>query len=176
MMRGGEAATGFSADALQARSMATAAIARKLLKDPRDAADAFTAGIVHDIGELVRATREPRQWSRVHRAAAQERVGSWVVEGREGRFTHADEGAYLLGIWGLPYSIVEAVAYHHDPGHLRTDVFGVPEAVYVSVGLAAALRGEPEAGPDPDWLAKAGLRAELPRWRELAKAAVERGT
>ena len=29
--------------------------------------------------------------------------------------THAEVGAYLLGLWGLPFQIVEAVANHHAP-------------------------------------------------------------
>ena len=30
-------------------------------------------------------------------------------------FTHAEVGAYLLGLWGLPPAAVEAVAFHHEP-------------------------------------------------------------
>jgi HD-like signal output (HDOD) protein len=32
--------------------------------------------------------------------------------------SHAEIGAYLLGLWGFPYQIVEAVAFHHSPNHV----------------------------------------------------------
>jgi HD-like signal output (HDOD) protein len=32
--------------------------------------------------------------------------------------THAELGAYLIGIWGLPDLVVESVAFHHKPGYL----------------------------------------------------------
>jgi HD-like signal output (HDOD) protein len=45
-------------------------------------------------------------------------------------------GAYLLGAWGLPYSIVEAVAHHHDPTRVPHEKLDIVDAVYVS-GLMA---------------------------------------
>ena len=32
--------------------------------------------------------------------------------------THAEVAGYLFGLWGLPYGIVEAIAWHHRPGEL----------------------------------------------------------
>ncbi|MGH8188370.1 MAG: response regulator, partial [Steroidobacteraceae bacterium] len=39
--------------------------------------------------------------------------------------SHAEVGAYLLGLWGLPYTVIEAVAFQHWPqrvGQTRYDV------------------------------------------------------
>ncbi len=36
--------------------------------------------------------------------------------------SHAELGAYLLGLWGLPDSIVEIVAFHHEPSALIENV------------------------------------------------------
>ena len=30
-------------------------------------------------------------------------------------FSHEELGGYLLDLWGLPYPIIEAALYHHDP-------------------------------------------------------------
>jgi HD-like signal output (HDOD) protein len=38
-----------------------------------------------------------------------------VVEREVGGYTHAEVGAYLFSLWGLPETVVEAVAGHHDP-------------------------------------------------------------
>lgn len=51
--------------------------------------------------------------------------------------THAQIGAYLLGLWGLPYSIVEAVALHHAP---LPSILCVDDEPRVLEGLALHLR------------------------------------
>jgi hypothetical protein len=51
--------------------------------------------------------------------------------------SHAEVGAYLLGLWGLPYPIVEAVARHHTPEDVRIAKFDV----LASLALAMALSG-----------------------------------
>jgi hypothetical protein len=40
--------------------------------------------------------------------------------------SHAELGAYLLGLWGIPDNIVEAVAFHHRPSKLLDDMFIMP--------------------------------------------------
>ena len=35
--------------------------------------------------------------------------------------THAEVGAYLLGLWGIPFPIVEAVAFHHRPNEVAPE-------------------------------------------------------
>jgi HD-like signal output (HDOD) protein len=37
--------------------------------------------------------------------------------------SHSELGAYLLGLWGLPGNVVEAVAFHHSPSKLIEDMF-----------------------------------------------------
>jgi len=37
--------------------------------------------------------------------------------------SHSELGAYLLGLWGLPGNVVEAVAFHHNPSKLIEDMF-----------------------------------------------------
>jgi HD-like signal output (HDOD) protein len=45
----------------------------------------------------------------------------------------------LLGLWGLPAPIVEAVAWHHQPGRLESRVFGVLAAVHIADYLQSHL-------------------------------------
>lgn len=80
--------------------------------------------------------------------------------------SYAELGAYLLGLWGLPVPIIEAVANHRAPGrviHQRFDTVGI---VHVAVALA---NGEE---PDVDYLRRMGVDAQLPQWRELAQCAI----
>ena len=59
---------------------------------------------------------------------------STLVEGEQGVFgtTHAQVGAYLLGLWGLPDAVVEAVAWHHAPALARPKSFSPLIAVHVA--------------------------------------------
>ena len=78
-------------------------------------------------------------------------------------------GAYLLGLWGMPPPLIEAVALHHNPAELPAEV-GLAGVVYVANVLA---EGGPGAAIDADYLARTGLTDELPRWRRLAAAHLE---
>ena len=85
--------------------------------------------------------------------------------------SHAEIGAYLLGLWGMPYPVVEAVAHHHRPARVPGQtVFGVLGAVHV----ADALAGEQDecemetTGIDEQYLQSVGVAARLPEWRDIA--------
>ena len=54
------------------------------------------------------------------------------MELRELGATHADVGAYLLGLWKLPNPIVEAVSFHQNPPEQFTDSFSLVVAVHVA--------------------------------------------
>ena len=49
----------------------------------------------------------------------------------QARASHAEIGAYLLAIWGLPYAVVEAVAHHHRPTRVMA---GLDSLVALVVG------------------------------------------
>jgi HD-like signal output (HDOD) protein len=44
----------------------------------------------------------------------------------------------LLGIWGLPYSVIEAVAYHHQPQRVSQSYFDVLAALTIAQSLVRA--------------------------------------
>ncbi|MFO0746956.1 MAG: response regulator [Myxococcota bacterium] len=108
---------GFSLEDAQVHALQTALLARELA--PRELREeAFTAGLVHDIGKVVLAMGAP---SRLEAALTRARQGNTFLHEAEMELfgtTHAEVGAYLLGMWGLPCSIVEAVAFHHRKSDL----------------------------------------------------------
>ena len=75
--------------------------------------------------------------------------------------THAEVGAYLLGLWGLPRIVVEAVSCHHDPTAIGDPARDPTMAAYVAHALLA---NEPV---DELYVARAGCADRLPRWRTL---------
>ena len=73
--------------------------------------DAWLAGLLHDIGYWILIQECPQELSEAIELVA--RTVLATVRSANGRLTgatHAEIGAYLLGLWGLPYPIVEAVA------------------------------------------------------------------
>jgi putative nucleotidyltransferase with HDIG domain len=77
--------------------------------------EAMAAGLLHDCGKLVLATVMPHEYREATAAAHRENAALWEVEIRTFGCSHAEVGAYLLGLWGLPQRVVEIVAMHHRP-------------------------------------------------------------
>ena len=106
---------GFDLDALQRHCSQVARVARELVPIGQQRDDAFVAALLHDVGLLVLATQERDYLAMVLERARCEHRPLFEIEQEERGVTHAEVGGQLLGLWGLPDGIVEAVAYHHHP-------------------------------------------------------------
>jgi HD-like signal output (HDOD) protein len=94
--------------------------------------DAFTAGLLHDIGEIVLAVNLPEQFVLAQELVIRKEMSLSEAEKQIFEATHAEIGAYLLGLWGLPNSVVEVVAFHHIPGQYQTETFTALTAVHIA--------------------------------------------
>jgi len=92
-----------------------------------------------------------------------------VVEG-DARPGHAEAGAYLLGLWGLPMPIIEAVAFHRRPSRSSSRSFWVTGATHVAMALAS---GEE---PDHDYLQRCNVLGRLDDWRAQAELMLDSAT
>jgi putative nucleotidyltransferase with HDIG domain len=114
----------FTLDEIWAHSNSIAMRAKKIAEDQLSSTktidDSFTAGLLHDIGKLILASRIPEMYSEAVNKSRTDGTPLWLAEQETYSTTHAEVGAYLLAIWGLPKSIVDAAAYHHNPS--ATDV------------------------------------------------------
>lgn len=170
----GHTAKGFSLSALQDYSFRAARIASRLLDDKEDAATAFSAAMLHDIGALVMATSLPAFYESALALSRDAAMSMHAAETDLHGFTHADVGAYLLSLWGLPYAIVEAVAFHHQPGRARESKLGVVGAVHVATCLARAESGEDSSLMlDMDYLRGVGALERVPGWAQSVGEAAE---
>jgi HD-like signal output (HDOD) protein len=89
---------------------------------------------------------------------------------------HADLGAYLLGLWGLPSTLIEAVAFHHEPTRSQAKEFSMLTAVHVANVLSYSdENGESSKSVDDAYLQSIGLANELPAWSRLRQAALPAG-
>jgi HD-like signal output (HDOD) protein len=166
---------GFSLEQLQRRSLQCARLAKKIATTVADANDAFTAAMVLDIGQIVLSVGVPEVFTKALQAARKEKRPVHLFEREMLGVTHAEVGAYLLGFWGLPLSIVEAVAYHHSPGLLAEG----PSRVLGAVHIADALISEHAKGGaapsemlDLDFVTRAGFSERLDDFAKMAEAIV----
>jgi HD-like signal output (HDOD) protein len=111
---------GFSMDRMWQHAYTSAVYAKIIAGDAgldRKSIDtAFMAGLLHDIGVLLIATHLPEGFARILKHMHQNQTSMAVAEMQVIGTTHAAIGAYLLGLWGLPDAIIDAVAFHHSPG------------------------------------------------------------
>jgi HD-like signal output (HDOD) protein len=154
-------------------SVATTAqnIARAECDDEQLIDDAFTAGMLHDIGILVLMVCLTEEYHRVATVATEQQLPLCRAEQRLLGTTHGDVGAYLLSLWGLPDPIVEAIAWHHTAGERRESAFSVLTAVHAANELmpqhAPLEPANCSPGIDHEYLASLGLRDRVPTWKQL---------
>ncbi len=159
----------FSIDKLHDHSFLVGRIARLLPSCRRQSEDAFVAGVLHDVGKLVLATATPAEFSEIETSAIQSGKPLHLVEADFLGATHAEIGAYILGLWGLPYPVIEAVANHHQPNRIQSQSFDAASAVYVANALADEVEGNSQSLPlDMDYLRRLGVSDKVEEWRAIA--------
>lgn len=139
---------------------------------------AAVAALLHDVGKLVLAERTPDHFGRALEQSEEEKAPLFEVEEKLTRISHAEVGAYLLSLWGLPHPVVETVAHHHHPERMMHTGLDLPLTVYVSNLLSHEVRErlkDDSAYPfqpiDTALLEKIGVAEKLPEWRKLAEEA-----
>lgn len=137
-----------------------------------DCEDGYVAGMLHDVGKLMLANSLPEQFQRALALAAERKISLYDAELEILGATHAGVAAYLLGLWGLPAPVVEAVAFHHTPGNSEARTFGPLTAVHAANVLEQELSSaEPCGRPaelDLEYLASLGLQDRADAWRAEA--------
>ena len=125
-------------------------------------------------------SRSPQNLVRVLSGAAEEKKPQFEVEEELMGVSHAEVGAYLLGIWGLPSPVVEAVAQHHRPERIPHDRLDAVGIVHISNCLAHKHGGRAGAedaqvyqSVDPAFLERLELADDFARWDAMAELAAK---
>ncbi len=165
---------GLTLESLWAHSLATSNAARTVAfcegAEKKLLDESFVAGLLHDIGKLVFAINLPKEYQTAINFARAKQLPLAVAEKQVFGATHADVGGYLLGLWGLPVPVVEAIALHHRPESTMLRTFSPLTAVHVGNTLASqehpVIAGIPPAEPDLNYLTTLDLKTHLPAWRQ----------
>ena len=163
---------GFHIDQVWEHSAEVAAIARRIynvhLDDSHRAEQAFAAGIMHDIGKLILAEKLPEQYQIILAEAKATHTELHKVERKYLNATHAEVGAYLLALWGLPVPLIEAIACHHKPRRCCSNTLCLAGVIHIADALQHTQELHPELVPAPvdaEYLKQTGLDIHYNDWR-----------
>jgi HD-like signal output (HDOD) protein len=165
---------GFSIEALYAHSLITARAA-KMVAIQRDAErkiadESYVAGLLHDVGKLVFAANLTEDYQRVLGVAREKKIPIASAEREVFGADHADIGGYLLGLWGLPVPVVEAIALHHKPRKAAEKAFAPLTAVHIGNVIASAekpaIADLPVSKFDSEYLNSLSIQSNLDVWKK----------
>jgi HD-like signal output (HDOD) protein len=120
---------------LQMHAQRTAAVAQALTAGTQHADDTVLAALLHDIGYWILIQECPRELEQAIEFALAAEVPLPQAEYEILGASHAEIGAYLLAIWGLPYAVVDAVAHHHRPTRVKSAGLDSLAALAVATAL-----------------------------------------
>lgn len=174
----------FSFEGLWRHSLAVGGYARVICRHEKageaTAESAFIAGLLHDVGKLILCTVLPREYDAVIMTVRRDNRPVAEVERELLGVSHAEVGAYLMGLWGLGEDIVAAIAGHHDPGAWGPPEFGCVTAVHAANVLDKELcvinPSYARSRVDEGYLAGLGLAQRLPHWRKACLGVKECGS
>jgi putative nucleotidyltransferase with HDIG domain len=158
----------FSIELLWEHSQKVADLASRIAQSERAGdrvvRESALAGLFHDIGRLTLASQLPGIYREVMAKMLSSKVTAAEAERALFGASHAEVGAYLLGLWGLPDPLVEAVAWHHNPSACPGTSFTPLTAVHVADSL---MRADEGVEPDMEYLERLGLAERWEVWKDL---------
>jgi HD-like signal output (HDOD) protein/ActR/RegA family two-component response regulator len=177
--RSTKSVTGFSLADFQEHSRLSAGIAARLPAPKAVSRDAVMAAMLHDCGRLVLVSRLPVEFEAALLKSAERDLPLHEVEEEALGTTHAAIGAYLLGLWGLPRTVVDAVWRHHQPtsdgctkGVLSTaGTVHIADALALEVAtrMSGASAGAQNRLLNVNYVSDLRLEDSIEGWRVLAQ-------
>jgi len=137
--------------------------------------ESFTAGLLHDVGRVLLLAEMPEYVEILDEAAGKPGSLSTLEHARLG-CTHSDVGAYLMGVWGLPHAVLQAVAFHDRPRQSTQKQFSSLTSVHAADAFAGALAPSivtEDGGVDMEYLTGLGLADRAPAWRQACEEFLE---
>jgi len=150
-------------------------IARLEQLDEDTTGHAVTAALLHDAGRLVLASCLSDEYGIIVDRAVRDEQSLVQVEHEELGCTHAEVGAYLLGLWGLPDQVTAAVAWHHRPSCSGSNTVGPVALVHAADAIANELPRDTghehvPAGRDDSFLTSLQTNVSYERWKQACVA------
>jgi HD-like signal output (HDOD) protein len=123
-------------DSMQAHVQRVARVTAALTAGSACRDEAVLAAFLHDIGYWVLVQERPAELDRAALLAVTQDMPMHEAERHILGTSHAEIGAYLLGLWGMPNTLVEAVAHHHTPEGCGVRRFNTLSALAAALALS----------------------------------------
>lgn len=168
----------FNLDAIFNHSISVSTHAKAIVKSEKMNQEVINyslmAGLLHDLGKLILATNFKDTYRQLLTESQNSTHELWELEYETFGTTHAEIGAYLMGLWNLENPIIEAIAFHHCPTKSVSTQMGLLAAVHVANALDHA-EGLPQDQQmdlqyDDEYLDRLGVADRIPEWRQLCIA------
>lgn len=159
----------FDAQRLWLHSLGVAVCAREIARGAElDLDVAYTAGLLHDIGQLLLFAVDPAAYSEVLRMKIERDLDIVDAERQYMGVDHAHVGGELARLWKLPEAVADAIASHHasegnEPENEMADAIHVAEVLGHALDLGGSTTGRV---PDLSDLSCARMGIEWPLFAE----------
>ncbi|MBT8370374.1 MAG: HDOD domain-containing protein [Deltaproteobacteria bacterium] len=159
-------------------SMYAKAIAKNATLDNNLLNNALMAGLLHDLGKLILATNLSKSYNQVVTEAQGSGRHLWELEYETYGTSHAEIGAYLMGLWSLENPIIEAIAFHHCPAKSMNPNMGLLTAVHFGNAadhdVSSATDQHTDLHLDTSYLNNLGVINQISEWRQVCEELTER--
>jgi len=157
-------ALGRELDLVQQNALLLAKTSEQLARSTTLTGDAFVTGLLADIGQIVLLMTRGYEWRDCRATARLYKRPLQELEETAFGVSHAEVGGYLLGMWGLPYSVVEAVTNHHHPERILAPIYSLSAITAISTAITDGLP------IDENWLFSLKVKTRVDMVRERINA------
>ena len=172
----------FNIDAIFKHSISVSSYAKAIVKNEKMDQDlinySLMAGLLHDLGKLILATNFKDAYQQVLTELRNSDHSLWELEQATFGTSHAEIGAYLMGLWNLENPIIEAIAFHHCPSKSASSQMGLLTVVHIANALDheedLPEDQESDLPYDDEYIYRLGVGNRIAEWRQVCKEYAER--
>ncbi len=171
---------GLSIKSVYDRSLEVGASARLIANSlglrKRQIEDSLMAGMLHEVGLLILANHFPDELKQAFSMVSDGSISLRDAVQKVLGVSDSEIGAHLLSMWGLPDSILEAVALHCQPSLCPCPMMNALTTVHIAYALrhdeSNRITKDKASAVDLEYLRILELSDQLPNIRNFALAAV----
>ena len=156
------------------------AIAEKEHLDLQQIQEVLSAGVLSHVGILVLIANFPDEFDNAMDMVDRGKLQIFQAERTVFGASHAELGAYLLGLWGFVDTIIEGVAFHHEPSKYQgtqNQIVGIVHCAQAFAKRSGKAAFGQNAAPDLDiaYLERSGQLERISEWEQAAITVLKRG-